>query len=263
MRILLTNDDGINAPGLWSAAEALNELGELTVVAPDRDLSGIGAAMTLTTILRAAEVASPVEGVKAYSVQGTPGDCVILATEALVKEPFDLVVSGINQGANFGLDVINSGTVGGAFHGYFRDIPSIAVSVASLTSPRYDAAAWITHALGQAVLASPMPAPLLLNVNLPSVGLDEIEMVQLTRLGPKAFLENVERGGDGRREFFWIRPQPIDKQSAGRRHGPVGGAQQAHLDYAGGPGVLQWNPGHGVRIDRAGTYRATQVEIIV
>ncbi len=205
MRILLTNDDGINAQGLWSAAEALADLGELTVVAPDRDLSGISAAMTLSTILRVSEVTSPIEGVKAYSVQGTPGDCVILATEHLVKQPFDLVVSGINQGANFGLDVINSGTVGGAFHGYFRDIPSIAVSVASLTNPRYDAAAWVTGALGQAVLANPLPVPLLLNVNLPSVGLDEIERVQLTRLGPKAFLENVERGGDGRREFFWIR----------------------------------------------------------
>ena len=205
MRILLTNDDGINAKGLWSAAEALAGLGELTVVAPDRDLSGISAAMTLSTIVRISEVTSPIEGVPAYSVQGTPGDCVILATEHLVKQPFDLVVSGINQGANFGLDVINSGTVGGAFHGYFRDIPSIAVSVASLTNPRYDAAAWVTGALAKAVLASPMPLPLLLNVNLPALGLDEIEMVQLTRLGPKAFLENVERGGDGRREFFWIR----------------------------------------------------------
>ena len=206
MRILLTNDDGINSLGLWSAAEALSDLGELTVCAPDRDLSGIGAAMTLTTILRVTEVPAPIEGVsKAFAVQGTPGDCVILATESLARGRFDLVVSGINQGANFGLDVINSGTVGGAFHGYFRDIPSMAVSVASLTSPRYDAAAWITRALAQAMFANPMPTPLLLNVNLPSVGLDEIEQVQLTRLGPKAFLENVERGGDGRRQFYWIR----------------------------------------------------------
>ena len=205
MRILLTNDDGINAPGLWSAAEGLSDLGELTVAAPDRDLSGIGAAMTLTTVLRATEVPAPIEGVKAFSVQGTPGDCVILAVEELAKGPFDLVVSGINQGANFGLDVINSGTVGGAFHGYFRGIPSMAVSVASLATPRYDAAAWVTRALAQAVFANPMPSPLLLNVNLPSIALDEIERVQLTRLGPKAFLENVERGGDERRRFYWIR----------------------------------------------------------
>ncbi len=205
LRILVTNDDGINSPGLWSVADALKPLGEVIVVAPDRDLSGVSAAMTLMAVLRAQEVAAPIEGVKAYSVQGTPGDCVILATEALVKAPFDLVVSGINQGANFGMDVINSGTVGGAFHGYFRNIPSIAVSVASLTSVRYDAAARVTSALAKAIFDNPMPSPLLLNVNLPNIGLDEIEEVQLTRLGPKAFLENVERGSDGRKEHFWIK----------------------------------------------------------
>ena len=129
MRILVTNDDGIHSPGLWSVAEALKPLGEVIVVAPDRDQSGISAAMTLLAVVRAEEVQAQIEGVKAFSVEGTPGDCVILANGTLVKEPFDLVVSGINQGANFGLDIMNSGTVGAAFHGYFRGIPSIAVSV--------------------------------------------------------------------------------------------------------------------------------------
>ena len=205
MRILVTNDDGIHSPGLWSVAEALKSLGEVIVVAPDRDQSGISAAMTLLAVVRAQEVPAQIEGVKAFSVEGTPGDCVILATETLVKEPFDLLVSGINQGANYGLDVINSGTVGAAFHGYFRGIPSIAVSVASLTNLHYDAAAQTTRWLAEAISTSPMPSPLLLNVNLPNTALDEIEQAQITRLGPKAFLESVERGTNGRSEHFWIK----------------------------------------------------------
>ena len=205
MRILVTNDDGIHSPGLWSVAEALKPLGEVIVVAPDRDQSGISAAMTLLAVVRAEEVPAQIEGVKAFSVEGTPGDCVILANGTLVKEPFDLVVSGINQGANFGLDIMNSGTVGAAFHGYLRGIPSIAVSVATLTNVRFDVAAQTTRWLAEAISNSPMPSPLLLNVNLPNVALDEIKEVQITKLGPKAFLENVERSTNGRSEHFWIK----------------------------------------------------------
>ncbi len=206
MRILLTNDDGIHSPGLWSVARALKDLGELIVVAPDRDQSGVGPAMTLLHILRAQQVFSPVEGVKAFAVEGTPGDCVILATEHLFNDmPIDLVVSGANLGANLGLDVMTSGTVGGAFHGYFRNIPSIAVSVASLADVQYEAAAMTARALVQAICRDFLPRPLLLNVNLPNVPPDRIEGVQLTRLGPRIYLEGVERGNDGRRTHYWIR----------------------------------------------------------
>ena len=98
MRILVTNDDSINAPGLWAVAESLTELGQVYVVAPDRDQSGIGTARTLLNILRVNEVEPKVPGVPAYTVSGTPSDCVILATSTLFDEPFDLVVSGINEG---------------------------------------------------------------------------------------------------------------------------------------------------------------------
>ena len=114
MRILVTNDDGVHSEGLWSLAAALAEIGRVSVVAPDRDMSGIGTAITLTNVVRARSVESPISGIDATSVQGTPADCAILALESLYDERFDLVASGINHGANLGLDVLSSGTVGAA-----------------------------------------------------------------------------------------------------------------------------------------------------
>ena len=206
MKILLTNDDGVQSPGLWALAEKLVDLGDVTVSAPDRDQSGVGASMTLLEVVRASEVESRVDGVKkTYSVEGTPADCVILATETLVSHSFDLVVSGINQGANLGLDIMTSGTVGAAFQGYFRKIPSIAVSVASLTDVQYQAAAQAAAALARAISEITTPYPLFLNVNLPNVTPDKIRRVEITRLGPRAFIESVERGNDGRRTHYWIK----------------------------------------------------------
>ena len=206
MKILLTNDDGVQSPGLWALAEKLVDLGEVTVIAPDRDQSGVGASMTLLEVVRAGEVESRVAGVKkTYAVEGTPADCVILATETLVSHSFDLVVSGINQGANLGLDIMTSGTVGAAFQGYFRKIPSIAVSVASLTDVQYQAAAQATAALAGAISEGSAPSPLFLNVNLPNVTPDKIQRVEITRLGPRAYIESVERGNDGRRTHYWIK----------------------------------------------------------
>ncbi len=205
MRILLTNDDGIHSPGLWSAAKTLRQVGEVFVVAPDRDQSGVGTMMTLSNVVRANETISPVEGVKAHTVEGTPADCVILATESLFDEPFDLVVSGINQGANMGVDIIASGTVGAAFHGYWRGIPSIAVSVAALADVQYEAASHTAKALASAISANSLPEPMLLNVNLPNVTPDRVGRVELTTIGPALYRESVERGHDGRRTHYWIK----------------------------------------------------------
>ena len=202
MRILVTNDDSINAPGLWAVVESLTELGQVSVVAPDRDQSGIGTARTLLNILRVSEVETRVPGVPAYTVSGTPSDCVILATSALFDEPFDLVVSGINEGANLGLDVLDSGTAGGAFRGYFRGIPSIAVSVTAVTGVRYDTAARVARSLVKSLDGG---RPLVYNVNVPNVPEGRLRGVMETFLGPKAWLESVERGHDGRRTHYWIR----------------------------------------------------------
>lgn len=205
MRILLTNDDGIHSPGLWSAAQALKDVGEVCVVAPDRDQSGIGTAMTLLSVVRVHEFPSAVDGVDALSVQGTPADCVILATDSLFDQPFDLVVSGINQGANLGLDVVSSGTVAAAVHGYLRGISSIAVSVASLTDVRFEAASHTATVLAEAVSNGPLQTPVLLNVNVPNLPSHEIEGVEIAPLGPRAYLAGVERVDVGRRTHYWIR----------------------------------------------------------
>ena len=205
MRILVTNDDGIHSEGLWSLAKELQHVGDVSVVAPDRDQSGVGTAMTLMSVLRVQEIRSPLEGVQAFSVEGTPADCVILAIEELVQGTIDLVVSGINQGSNLGKGVMTSGTVGAAFHGYFHDIPSMAVSVAYTNGIIYDVAAQTAGTLARAISDSSAPPPLLLNVNVPSLSADKIRSVELTRLGPIAYLENVERGSNGYRPHYWIK----------------------------------------------------------
>ena len=205
MRILVTNDDGIHSPGLWSVAGALQDLGEIIVVAPDRDHSGIGTARTLLAVVRAQEIDAPVKGISAFSIQGTPADCVILACEMLVKEPFDLVVSGINQGANLGLDILDSGTVGAAFQGYLRDIPSIAVSVVALVNVQNETGAKAASALVRAMPNVDLPTPFLLNLNIPNLALDKVGQMAITKVGPRPFLESVERGNDGCRTHYWIK----------------------------------------------------------
>jgi 5'-nucleotidase len=205
LKILVTNDDGIHSPGLWALADGLKDVGEVVVVAPDRDQSGIGSAKTLVAVVRVEEVPARTDGVKAFSVQGTPADCVILASESLFQERFDLVVSGINQGANLGLDIMSSGTVAGAMQGYFRNIPSIAVSVTALSDVKYEAAALTARCLAAAISRSSPSGPLLLNVNVPNVAPGMIEKVDITRLGPRAYMESVERGSDSRRTHYWIK----------------------------------------------------------
>lgn len=204
MRILVTNDDGINSEGLWTLVEAMTSVGEVSVVAPDRDQSGIGTARTLLNILRVSEVETRMEGIPAYTVSGTPSDCVILASESIFDKPFDLVVSGINEGANLGLDVFDSGTVGGALRGYFRGIPSIAVSVTAVTGVIYGPAGRVAENLASAVSQNG-DRPVLYNINVPNVSSERLKGVRTTFLGPKAYLENVERGHDGRRTHYWIR----------------------------------------------------------
>ena len=137
MKILVVNDDGITAPGIWAAARALRQIGEVVVVASDRQQSGVGASLTLHAPVKAGEWSVDPEfkgdgnglyPVSAFSVEGTPGDSCILALETLVKD-VDLVVSGINAGSNVGWDVMVSGTVGGAVQGFIRGINTIAISV--------------------------------------------------------------------------------------------------------------------------------------
>lgn len=204
MQILVTNDDGINAEGLWALVRELKDVGKVTVVAPDRDQSGVGTAVTLRQPLRFIEVKSPVSGVKAYSVEGTPGDSVILAIRFAVKDKIDLVVSGINEGPNLGNDVFISGTIGGALQGYFYGMPAIAVSVAAFEELHFDVAARLAKLLAAGFQKGALPKRLLLNVNLPNLPREKIEGIEITRLGERSYIDSIDQGHDGKRDYYWI-----------------------------------------------------------
>jgi 5'-nucleotidase len=214
MEILLTNDDGINSEGLWAIAETLKNIGKVTIVVPDRDQSGTGASMSLLKPLTVEKVAPKITKIEdVYTVDGTPADCVIMANELLIKSPIDLVVSGINQGANLGLDILNSGTFGAALHGYFRNINSMAVSV------KYDAkgvinfpSAKIGASIAEKILNNQWDHKMLLNINCPPCEMDQIEGIETTTLASKAYLESVQAIQNGRRTNYWLRHTNVAKE---------------------------------------------------
>jgi 5'-nucleotidase len=202
LRILVTNDDGFLARGLWVLAKALSEVGEVVIVAPDREQSAVGSSVTLHHPLRAKEIRSPLEEVKSYLVEGTPADCVILALGHLLDEGIDIIFSGINEGSNLGDDVLLSGTVGAALQGYLKGIPSVALSVGALTDVHVDAAARLAVVL--APLIAGLPAEAFLNINLPNLPLDQIKGIEVTRLGRRAYSDEIVPGHDGKREYYWV-----------------------------------------------------------
>lgn len=208
MRVLLTNDDGIYAPGLWALAEKLTSIAQIIVVAPDREKSGIGTAVSLHRPLRIKKVRPSIEKVECYVVDGTPADCVILALETVCSgKKIDLLVSGINEGSNLGHDIFISGTVGGALHGFFHGIPSVALSIAALENLNFEAAS-----RAGAVLTSSLPKgpafsgnSFILNINFPNLQPDKIKGIQITRIGRRSYTETVKEESDGKRKYFWIR----------------------------------------------------------
>lgn len=204
MKILVTNDDGIYARGLWALAESLSTIAEVVVVAPDREQSAVGTSITLQHPLRAREFAPLVKGVNAYSVEGTPADCVILGLETLVEGKVGVVFSGINEGSNLGNDVLISGTVGAALQGYFRRLPSIAFSVAAMGDVRYDVAAKLAALLANRIAEGALPQEILLNVNVPNLPWDQIRGIELTRLAGRSYTDKIKEEHDGKRGYYWI-----------------------------------------------------------
>ena len=204
MKILVTNDDGIYAEGLWALVKELRHIGTVTVVAPDRDQSGAGTSVTLRQPLRLSEIKSPLKGVNAYSVEGTPADSVILALRFAMKDGVDLVVSGINEGPNLGNDVFISGTVGAALQGYFYAIPAVALSVAAFENLHFDVAARLAKLLASEMNDKSLSQRLLLNINLPNLPRDKIGGIEITRLGEREYADKIEPGDDGKRQYYWI-----------------------------------------------------------
>ena len=205
MRILVTNDDGINSDGLWRLAYSLTSVGEVSIVAPDRDRSGVGLATTLLDVIRVNKVASPYNDIDAISVEGTPSDCVILAIDELFDEDFDLIVSGVNYGSNLGKDILYSGTVGAAIHGQLGGIPSIAVSVESVDLVDYDLAIRSVASIANAVVDIASNHTPLVNINIPNDGTGPINGVCVTKPGVQAYLKRVEKFHEGRRTYYRIK----------------------------------------------------------
>jgi 5'-nucleotidase len=204
MRILVTNDDGVNSPGLWTLVEQMKTLGDVTVVAPDREQSGVGTSMSFHHPVRLTKIHEKIAGIDTYSVEGTPADCVILAIKVVMKEGIDLIVSGINQGPNCGYDVFLSGTVGAALQGFFYSIPSLAISMSSFVNPRFETGARVAAAVAGYLLSHGKTGKMLLNVNIPSIPMSDVDGIDVTRLGEKAYSAGIETGNDGRHDYYWI-----------------------------------------------------------
>jgi 5'-nucleotidase len=202
MRILLSNDDGVEAPGLRALAAALGEVAEVTVVAPDRDRSGASNSLTLETPIRARRLDNGF-----IRVEGTPTDCVHLAITGLLDEEPDMVVAGINAGANMGDDVIYSGTVAAATEGRFLGYPAMAVSLTSHTPRHFDTAARVARELVARLRVSPLPADAILNVNVPDRPYAQLRGWCATRLGHRHKAEPVIKAEDPRgRPIYWVGP---------------------------------------------------------
>ncbi len=209
MRILLSNDDGYFAPGLAVLAEALSKIAEIIVVAPERDRSGASNSLTLDRPLLVRRSHSGF-----HYVNGTPTDCVHLAVTGLLDKLPDMVISGINHGANMGDDTIYSGTVAAATEGFLLGIPSVAVSLASKSAGNYATAARVACELFGRFRNRPLASPLLLNVNVPDVPYDQLQGIEVTRLGRRHKAEAVVKTTNPRGEtVYWV--------------GAAGGAQDA------------------------------------
>lgn len=202
MHFLLSNDDGYQSPGLEALAKAISALGRITVVAPDRDRSAASNSLTLDTPLTVRTAANGF-----HYVNGTPTDCVHLAITGLLQEEPDMVISGINTGANLGDDVLYSGTVAAAMEGRFLGRPAVAVSLTNPDPVYCDTAARLVVNLIEKMLLQTLPSDLLLNINIPDLAQNELPQWEVTRLGKRHKSEASVKMHDPKgREVYWIGP---------------------------------------------------------
>ncbi len=202
MKILVSNDDGYQSPGLIALADALGQLGEVVVVAPERDRSGASNSLTLDVPLRPERMANGF-----IRVNGTPTDCVHLGLTGLSETDPDMVVAGINHGPNLGDDVLYSGTVAAATEGRFLGLPSMAVSVAAYEPRHLDAVAKVALRLVSRLREAPLDSGIILNVNVPDLPFAELRGFRATRLGHRHKAEPVVSAQDPRgRTIYWVGP---------------------------------------------------------
>lgn len=210
MKILVSNDDGYLATGINVLSEALEKIADVVVVAPDRNRSAASNSLTLSDPLRISQV-----GPNRFSVNGTPSDCVHLALTGFLAEEPDLVVSGINHGANLGDDVIYSGTVAAAIEGRFLGFPTIAVSLVGQRLQHFDTAARVATELVQRLERESLPSEFIFNVNVPDRHYDDLAGIEAVRLGFRHKSEPVVKSQDPHgRTIYWVGPAG-ESQDAG------------------------------------------------
>jgi 5'-nucleotidase len=214
MNILISNDDGIHSPGVKALADALNRDGhEIAVVCPDRERSATGHALTIHHPLRVEAIENVYHpSVKAWACSGTPSDSVKLALDAILSDRPQLVLSGINRGANLGTDVLYSGTVSAAMEGVLEGIPSIAFSLTSFTATDFSAAARFASRLVGAISHHPIDEPVLFNVNIPAIPADAICGVVVTKLGIRRYRDIFEKRIDPRGKiYYWLSGEVVEE----------------------------------------------------
>ena len=204
MRILLTNDDGIYAPGIYALYEVLKSEHDVVVVAPEAEMSAVGHAITLTLPLRVQEVKKN-GSFFGYAVTGTPADCVKIAVQSLLEQPPDIILSGINLGANVGVNVLYSGTVSAATEGAYLGVKSAAISLNTRENPDFRFAARFSKEIIRFMIGADMRKGTALNVNVPAVPPEEISGVCMTRQGTARFEDSFERRNDPRgNTYYWL-----------------------------------------------------------
>ncbi len=209
MKILLSNDDGYQAPGLKALADALAPLAEIVVVAPERNRSGASNSLTLEYPIRAERADNGF-----IRVDGTPTDCVHLAITGLLEEEPDMVIAGINAGANMGDDVLYSGTVAAATEGRFLGLPAIAISMNSHDPHHYDTGARVAAELVRRLQRQPLDPDSIINVNVPDLPFDQLRGYRVTRLGHRHKAEPVVRSTDPRgRTIYWVGPAGAEQDA--------------------------------------------------
>ncbi len=217
MHILISNDDGIYAPGVKALTDALSggEY-EVTVVCPDRERSAMGHALTLQEPVRVDEIKGYFHAdVKAWACSGTPSDSMKLALDAIVTTRPDLVLSGINRGSNLGTDVLYSGTVSAAMEGVLEGLPSIAFSLTSFASVDFSAAAAFAKKLVRAIAQNPPDETMLLNVNIPAIPIEDICGVKVGRLGIRRWKDVFEKRVDPRgKTYYWLSGVVVEEEAS-------------------------------------------------
>ncbi|OGV30806.1 MAG: 5'/3'-nucleotidase SurE [Legionellales bacterium RIFCSPHIGHO2_12_FULL_35_11] len=210
MNILISNDDGVLAPGIEALSSAISCIADVDVIAPERNRSGASNSLTLLNPLRVRKLANG-----SHSVDGTPTDCVHLALTGYFDKKYDIVLSGVNDGANLGDDVLYSGTIAAAMEGCNLGLPAIAFSSVSHEVKHFESAAQIAKQIAMQVLHNQLPSRTMLNVNIPDLPVAEIKGFEITRLGTRHAAETTQKLKDPRgRDIFWI-GQPGEEADAG------------------------------------------------